>query len=174
MSDKKGRSKEKNQRQEKKNPIPTVDLVVRKGDQILLEQKGRPPFEDMHCLPGGHVDYGETVEAAALRELKEETSLDAELVTILGVYSDPNRDPRGQRISTVFVANWISGEPVGKDDAKSAEWFNESELCNLKFPLAFDHALILRDYLDWRKQEAPQNGGLESLTFWSTKKNMGT
>src|ERR1700730_12485 len=112
----------------KKDPIPTVDLIVRKGEKILLEQRGRPPFQDMHSLPGGHVDYGETVEAAALRELEEETTVKAELIAILGVYSDPNRDPRGQRISTVFIADWLLGEPEGRDDAKTAKWCERSEV----------------------------------------------
>jgi ADP-ribose pyrophosphatase YjhB (NUDIX family) len=144
-----------------KNPIPTVDLVVRKGDEILLEQRGREPFLGFRCLPGGHVDYGETIEVSALRELKEETSVEAKLIGILGVYSDPKRDPRGQRVDTVFIADWIYGEPVGSDDAQSAEWILESELRNLKFPMAFDHAEILRDYFKWK--DSPTE------TFWSSK-----
>jgi ADP-ribose pyrophosphatase YjhB (NUDIX family) len=144
-------------------PVPAVDLVVRKSGKILLEQRGRPPFEGMHCLPGGHVEYNETVEKAALRELKEETSIDAKLIGILGVFSDPNRDPRGQRISTIFVADWLGGEPIGADDAKSAEWFDESDLRNPSFSMAFDHALILRDYFMWKDSQ--------SETFWSSKKD---
>jgi len=144
-------------------PVPVVDLVVRKGGKILLEQRGRPPFEGMHCLPGGHVEYSETVEEAALRELKEETSIDARLIGILGVFSDPSRDPRGQRISTVFVADWIAGEPIGADDAKSAEWFDESDLRNSQFRLAFDHATILHDYFKWKVSQTE--------TFWSSKKD---
>ena len=105
-----------------------MDFIVRKGNLILLEQRGREPFEGMRCLPGGHVDYGETVEETALREVKEETSVQAKLVGILGVFSDPKRDPRGQRVTVVFVADWIDGEPVGGDDAKAAAWVNEIEL----------------------------------------------
>jgi len=115
----------------------------------------------MHALPGGHVDYGETVERTALRELKEETSLDAKLVTILGVFSDPNRDPRGQRITVVFVADWISGDPVAGDDAKTVGWVSEVELRKPAFPLAFDHALLLRDYFKWKE--------FPTETFWSSK-----
>lgn len=144
-----------------KNPVPTVDLIVRKGNLILLEQRGREPFVGMHCLPGGHVDYGETVENAALRELKEETAVDAKLVGILGAFSDPKRDPRGQRISVVFIADWIDGEPVGADDAKSAEWIDEEELKSPKFRLAFDHALILKDYFKWKS--------FPTETYWSSK-----
>lgn len=144
-----------------KNPTPTVDLIVRKGRQILLERRGKEPFVGMHCLPGGHVDYGETVEFAALRELKEETSVEAKLIGLLGVFSDPNRDPRGQRISTVFIADWIIGDPVGADDALSAEWVSEAELRAEKFPLAFDHAMILRDYFKWKD--------FPTETYWSSK-----
>jgi ADP-ribose pyrophosphatase YjhB (NUDIX family) len=107
------------------------------------------------------VDYGETVESAALRELKEETSVDAKLVGILGVFSDPNRDPRGQRIDTVFIADWIYGNPTGADDAMSAEWINEAELRDPNFRLAFDHSLILQDYFRWKDSSTE--------TFWSTK-----
>jgi len=145
-----------------KIPVPTVDLIVRKGNLILLEQRGREPFKGMRCLPGGHVDYGETVEETALRELREETSVQAKLVGILGVFSDPKRDPRGQRVTVVFVADWIDGDPVGGDDAKEAEWVNEAELQHPDLPLAFDHALILRDYFGWKK--------FPTETFWSTKK----
>jgi ADP-ribose pyrophosphatase YjhB (NUDIX family) len=145
------------------NPIPTVDIVVRKGNLILLEQRGREPFEGMRCLPGGHVDNGETVESAALRELKEETGVDAKLVGLLGVFSDPNRDPRGHRISTVFIADWIHGDPVGADDAKSAEWISESELRNPNFGIAFDHGLVLQDYFRWK--DSPTE------TYWSSKES---
>jgi 8-oxo-dGTP diphosphatase len=148
--------------QEYKNPVPTVDLIVRKGDLILLEQRGRPPFEGMYTLPGGHVDYGETVEETALRELEEETAVQAKLINILGVFSDPKRDPRGQRITTVFIADWIEGDPVGGDDAKTAEWMNEVELRNPSFRLAFDHSLILKDYFRWKDYPTE--------SFWSTRK----
>ncbi len=144
-----------------KDPVPTVDIIVRKGDLILLEQRGREPFEGARCLPGGHVDYGETVEQTALRELMEETSVQAKLVGILGVFSDPQRDPRGQRVSVVFVADWIDGDPVGGDDAKSAEWIDETELRNSQLSLAFDHSLILRDYFEWKKHPTE--------TFWSSR-----
>lgn len=161
----------KNERQrraeDRRNPVPTIDLIVRKRDQILLEQRAKPPFKGWYCFPGGHVEYGETVEAAAVRELEEETSIHAELKSILGVYSDPKRDPRGQRITTVFVANWLQGEPKGADDAKTAKWFRRKEIFELKLPLAFDHSLILQDYLAWATKN---NGNKMPETFWSTKK----
>jgi 8-oxo-dGTP diphosphatase len=151
----------KHEEKEYKNPVPTVDLIVRKGNKILLERRGREPFTGMRCLPGGHVDYGETVENAALRELKEETSIDAKLVGILGVFSDPKRDPRGQRISVVFIADWINGDPVGADDAESAEWMSESEVRAEKFSMAFDHSLIIRNYFKWKE--------FPTETYWSSK-----
>jgi ADP-ribose pyrophosphatase YjhB (NUDIX family) len=147
------------------DPIPTVDLIVRKdpeGSQIVIERRGRAPFVGKYALPGGHVDYGELVEHAALRELKEECAISASLVTILGVYSDPKRDPRGQRISTVFIADYKAGEIKAGDDAGSAEWIDlERLLKNGSDALAFDHQKILRDYSEWRKKQG--------TTFWSTK-----
>jgi 8-oxo-dGTP diphosphatase len=148
--------------EKRKDPVPTVDLIVRKGELILLEQRARPPFQGQHCLPGGHVDYGETVEDAALRELEEESTVKAELIAILGVYSDPKRDPRGQRISTIFIADWLSGEPEGRDDAKEANWYEIPEVRQLLPKLAFDHSKIVGDYFDWN--ESTKN------TFWSSKK----
>jgi ADP-ribose pyrophosphatase YjhB (NUDIX family) len=144
-----------------RNPASSIDIIVRKGNQILLERRAREPFAGLRALPGGHVDYGETVEHTALRELKEETSIEAKLVGILGVYSDPNRDPRGQHVTVVFIADWIDGNPVGGDDAQSAEWLSESELQTPKFDLAFDHRLLLRDYFEWKKYPTE--------TFWSSK-----
>jgi 8-oxo-dGTP diphosphatase len=148
--------------EKKRDPIPTVDLIVRKSEMILLEQRGRPPFQNQHCLPGGHIEFGETVEDAALRELEEETTVMAELIAILGVYSDPRRDPRGQRISTVFIADWLSGEPEGRDDAKTAKWYETSEVTRLLPIMAFDHAQVVGDYFHWN--ETTKN------TFWSSKK----
>ena len=127
-----------------------------------MEQRAQPPFQGQHCLPGGHVEYGETVEAAALRELKEESTLKAELIAILGVYSDPKRDPRGQRISTVFIADWLSGKPEGRDDAKEANWYEIPEVMQLVPKLAFDHSKIVGDYFVWN--ESTKN------TFWSSRK----
>ena len=144
-----------------KNPATTVDLIVRKGNHILLEQRGREPYKGIHALPGGHVDYGETVEHTALRELMEETSVKAKLISILGVYSDPSRDPRGQRVTVVFIADWTDGVPIPGDDAKTAEWVSETELRRFERPLAFDHAQLLRDYFWWKE--------FPTETFWSTK-----
>ena len=151
-----------------KDPIPTTDIILRKSahsEQILIERRGRFPFENMYALPGGHVDYGETVEEAALRELKEECGVKARLISILGVYSDPKRDPRGQRITTVFIGDYTVGNVEAKDDAKSAKWIDLDELLKLKKGIAFDHYQILSDYRKWF------DGSKSGNTFWSTKKS---
>lgn len=153
---------------EHKNPIPTVDIILRKpGDEreILLEVRGRDPFKGKYALPGGHVDYGETVECAILRELKEECGVRARLVAIFGVYSDPKRDPRGQRISTVFLGDYQGGKVRGADDAESASWMALEDILRKKSRIAFDHQLILRDY-----NRFLLGGKSSSETFWSTKR----
>jgi 8-oxo-dGTP diphosphatase len=121
-------------------PPIAADLIIEIGHQIvLIERKNFPPG---WAIPGGFVDFGETVEQAAIREAREETGLDVEIRETLGIYSRPDRDPRGQTISVVYVGS-ASGEPVAHDDAKSIC------LCDAAHPpspLAFDHALILADY----------------------------
>ncbi len=124
-----------------RNPFPTVDIVIEVDDAgIVLIKRKNPPHG--WAIPGGFVDYGESVEEAAVREAKEETALDVELVRLLGVYSDPDRDPRFHTVSTVFVAR-ASGTPVGQDDAAEARVFTRD---NLPDDLAFDHRSILDDY----------------------------
>lgn len=85
------------------NPVPVVDVIIQQESTILLARRKKDPFKGYLGLPEGFVNIGETIEEAARRELKEETSLDVELTDILGVYSDPKRDPRGHIISTVFI-----------------------------------------------------------------------
>lgn len=127
-----------------RNPFPTVDVVIEvKGGIVLIRRRNPPPG---WALPGGFVDYGETVEAAAIREAKEETGLEVRLTRLLGVYSDPNRDPRHHTISTIFVAE-ASGTPVGGDDAAEAAVFTE---ITLPPDIAFDHRKILGDYFRTR------------------------
>lgn len=126
------------------NPLPTVDIIIERDDRILLIRRRNEPRG--WAIPGGFVDYGESVEAAALREAREETSLSVRLVHLLGVYSDPARDERMHTISTVFVARG-EGMPRASDDAESLAWFDEPTLPDR---LVFDHEEILRDYFAWR------------------------
>jgi 8-oxo-dGTP diphosphatase len=129
-----------------RNPYPTVDIIIELGDRgIILVQRGKPPYG--WALPGGFVDYGESLEEAARREAGEETSLEVELVRQLGAYSAPDRDPRHHTISVVFVAR-AGGEPRAADDAREVGVFREEDL---PAPLAFDHAGILKDYFTWKK-----------------------
>ncbi|MDH3256400.1 MAG: NUDIX hydrolase [Nitrospinota bacterium] len=129
-----------------KNPVPAVDLIIEiegKG-LVLIERKNPPPG---WALPGGFVEVGESLEQAAVREAKEETCLDVELLGQFHTYSDPNRDPRMHCISTVFVAR-ATGMPKAEDDAKSVALYPKDQLPDV---LAFDHRQILEDYLnsDW-------------------------
>ena len=132
-------------KQERKTPLVTVDIVIEIDRGIVLIERKNPPHG--WALPGGFVDYGESLEQAAVREAKEETSLDVALIEQFHAYSDPSRDPRHHTISTVFVAR-ASGTPKGADDAKRAELFTES---GLPAPVVFDHAQILRDYFHYRR-----------------------
>ncbi len=125
---------------EYRNPFPTVDIIIEVESGIVLIERKNPPHG--WAIPGGFVDYGETVEAAAVREAKEETGLDVQLTGLLGVYSDPSRDPRHHTISTVFVAA-ATGQPVADDDAADAGVFTED---TLPADIAFDHRKILADY----------------------------
>jgi 8-oxo-dGTP diphosphatase len=132
---------------EPKTPYLAVDGVVRLWDGerfkgiVLIERRYEPLG---YALPGGFVEVGETVEKAVLREVKEETGLDAQIVKLLGVYSEPNRDPRFHVVSVVFVLD-AYGEPKGGDDAKKAVVFPLEDLPFDK--IVFDHAKILKDFL---------------------------
>jgi ADP-ribose pyrophosphatase YjhB (NUDIX family) len=128
-----------------KHPIPTIDIIIeiqRENGQegIILIKRKNPPHG--WALPGGFVDYGESLEEAAVREAKEETSLDIRLKSQLHTYSDPKRDPRKHTISTVYVAT-AQGKPKAQDDAQDIGIFTREEI---NFPLAFDHRKILADY----------------------------
>ncbi len=123
-----------------RNPVPTVDVIIRRDDTVLLIARKNPPHG--WALPGGFVDYGETVEQAARREIREETGLILDDITLFGVYSDPQRDPRQHTLSVVFTAE-CGDEPRAGDDAAEARWF---PLDQLPSPLCFDHGRILTDY----------------------------
>jgi ADP-ribose pyrophosphatase YjhB (NUDIX family) len=124
-----------------RNPIPTVDIIIEiESKGIVLIKRKNPPCG--WALPGGFVDYGESLEEAAVREAKEETDLDVNLSEQFHTYSNPKRDPRHHSISTVYVAK-AKGIPQAKDDALEVGVFDES---NLPAEIAFDHRSILEDY----------------------------
>lgn len=127
-----------------KKPSITVDGVIIKNGKILLIKRKNEPFKGKWALPGGFVEYGEKVEDAVLREIKEETGLNAKIKNLLGVYSDPNRDPRGHTISIVFILEG-EGEAKASDDASDVKFFDLNKLP----PLAFDHEKIIKDAIKY-------------------------
>ncbi|WP_310425792.1 NUDIX hydrolase [Chamaesiphon sp. VAR_48_metabat_135_sub] len=131
-----------------RNPTPTVDIIIELIDRphrpIICIERLNPPHG--WALPGGFVDYGESLETAAIREAQEEIGLDVQLLEQFHVYSAPDRDPRQHTINIVFIAT-ATGVPIAQDDAKSvgifAPWEIPSQLC-------FDHGQIIQDYLQYR------------------------
>jgi mutator protein MutT len=140
-----------------KNPKPTVDIIVIDGERVVLVKREKEPFKGQWVFPGGFVEYGETVEDAALRELLEETGIEAEIQAILGVYSKPERDPRAHHISVVFIADYIIGNPKGGDDAAEAAWHQLDELTPRD--VACEHGQILSDFKKWLRIKG---------TYWSS------
>lgn len=136
-----------------RNPVPTVDIIIEiqredGKEGIVLIKRKNPPHG--WAIPGGFVDYGESLEEAAAREAKEETSLDVQLKRQFHTYSDPDRDPRQHTISTVFAAT-AQGQPRAQDDAQEIGVFTRDEI---DFPLAFDHSRILEDYFEQKKKNS--------------------
>ena len=130
---------------EYKNPASTIDVIVVKEGRVLLVKRKHPPFVWTWALPGGYLKYGkETLQQTVVRELKEETNLvvNENDLELLGVYSDPGRDPRGHVISHVYVAKKVFGKVKAGDDAQETNFFSIKDLPEL----AFDHAKILKDY----------------------------
>lgn len=128
-----------------KTPLLTVDVIVRfQGGIILIERKNPPPG---WALPGGFVDVGESVEEAAVREAREETSLDVRLIEQFHVYSSPDRDPRFHTVSVVFIGDG-TGVLEGRDDAARAAVFTADSLPSV---IAFDHGRIISDYFRYRQ-----------------------
>jgi len=123
-----------------RNPIPTTDVIIRIDSGIVLIERRNPPYG--WAIPGGFIDYGESAEDAAIREAKEETGLDVTDLSLFGVYSQPDRDPRRHTLSVVFTAH-AEGLPQAADDAANVGVFQRQSLPS---PLAFDHARILADY----------------------------
>ena len=127
-----------------KQPALAADCVVfDKAGRLLLIRRKNPPFQGQYALPGGFVEYGERMEDAALRELKEETGIDGRIVRLVGVYSRPDRDPRGHCVSAAYLIDPGNAAPVAGDDAAEAEFV--ADYRSLK--LAFDHDDILADAL---------------------------
>ena len=133
-----------------KGPFTTVDAIIEINDGIILIQRSNPPFG--FALPGGFVDYGESLEEAVIREAKEETDLDLEDLKQFHTYSEPNRDPRFHTIATVFIAR-AKGKPRAGDDAADIKVVKLSEIDNIDF--AFDHKKILQGYLKYLKGLSP-------------------
>ncbi len=131
-----------------RNPLPTVDIIIEIDGRIVLVERRNPPHG--WAIPGGFLDWGESVEACARREAKEETGLSVRLEGLFYVYSDPRRDPRHHTVTTVFIAS-ADGRPEAADDAAAADLFT---LDRLPEPLAFDHARILEDYRRYRSGES--------------------
>lgn len=148
--------------EENKNPIPTVDTIIQDDSKVLFIKRVKDPFKGKMVFPGGFIKMGETVEEAAKREVKEETSLDIELDHILGVYSDPARDPRGHIMSTVFVgkisSNSNNKEPVAGDGASAVKWISIEDIEQEDF--GFDHKKIMKDFKEWKHSKQ---------TSWSSR-----
>ena len=128
---------------EYKSPKLTVDGVIIDKNRILLIKRGNEPFKGNWSLPGGFVEYGETVENAVVREILEETNLSSEVKELIGVYSEPDRDPRGHTITIAFLLHINKGEVKSGDDAADAKFFELKQLP----ALSFDHKKIIDDAL---------------------------
>jgi len=131
-------------KQKYRNPLVTVDIIIKINSGIILIERKNPPHG--WALPGGFVDYGESLEASAVREAKEETSLDIQLVEQFHTYSDPDRDPRHHTVTTVFIAKGF-GTPKSADDAKNIGVFNKEKLPG---PIVFDHEKIIDNYFQYK------------------------
>lgn len=131
---------------EYRNPFPTVDIIIEKEKGVVLILRRNEPRQ--WALPGGYCDYGESLEEAAIREAREETGLEVELLEQFHTYSDPQRDPRQHNITTVYIARAKRGRLQAQDDAQQIGIFSEEEL---PLQLAFDHAQILKDYFTYKR-----------------------
>lgn len=134
-----------------RNPLVTVDLIVKIEDKIVLIKRAKPPYG--WALPGGFVDYGESLETAAVREALEETNLRVVLKEQFHTYSEPDRDPRQHTVTTVYIAE-AKGFPKAGDDAGEAELFSRDKLPG---NLAFDHGKIINDYFRYCSGESKKD-----------------
>ncbi|MBR4447660.1 NUDIX hydrolase [Methanobrevibacter sp.] len=134
-----------------KNPSLTCDIFIYDDDfNFILIKRKNEPFKDCWALPGGFVEYGESVETAAIREAKEETSIDVELKELVNVYSAPDRDPRGHTVTVAYTAKGDLATKKADSDAKEIGIFQINELN--KDEIAFDHAIIIKDCLEKAKK----------------------
>lgn len=140
----------------KKMPRLTVDAWIHRRGKVLLVQRARPPFEGRWGLPGGFCEWKETTERCCAREAKEETGLTVRLGELRGVYSNPNRDPRGHNVTVLYAATPVRGRARGGDDAAEARWFTPPELRKLRF--AFDHRQIVMEQLARDRRRRSRKG----------------
>jgi 8-oxo-dGTP diphosphatase len=138
-------------------PLLSTDIIIEKDNKVILIHREIEPFKNTLTLPGGHVEIGETVENAAIREAKEETGLNIKLKEILGIYSEPKREPRGHFVSVSFIAEVVDGKLEGSFEGEP-KWYSLDEI---DFDnMGFDHGQMLRDFIKWKKTKE---------TFWSSK-----
>ena len=135
-----------------RKPSVTADGIVLKGNDIVLIKRGKEPFKDSYALPGGFLNYGERLEECAVREVLEETGVKTKVVELVGIYSSPDRDPRGHFVTAVYHLEPVGGMLKAGDDAKDAEWVPLDKLP--KF--AFDHGKIIQDFLSKRKERSTE------------------
>lgn len=126
-----------------KSPKLTADGAILKDNKILLIKRKNDPFRGKWALPGGYVEYGEKVEDTVAREVYEETGLSTKIRDLIGIYSDPNRDPRGHTVTVVYLLDIQNGELKGGDDALDAKFFDLNDLPEL----SFDHKIIIKDVI---------------------------
>ncbi|MBR5503604.1 MAG: NUDIX hydrolase [Methanobrevibacter sp.] len=135
-----------------KIPSLTVDIFIfNENREFILIKRKNDPYKDCWALPGGFVDYGETTEHAAVREAKEETSIDVELIKLFNVYSEPDRDPRRHTVSVFYLAHGDMNDAKADDDAKDIGIYSFDDLDNLD--LAFDHRMILNQVKEYFENE---------------------
>ena len=130
-----------------KTPLLTTDaIILDENDDIVLIKRKNNPYKNHWAIPGGFVEIGESVEESCVREAKEETSLDVVIVSLVGVYSRPNRDPRGHTVTIVFLTKPVSGELRADTDAKEVKKVNIEDIMGVDF--AFDHKEIMADAIN--------------------------
>lgn len=135
-----------------RTPSLTADIFIFDDEfNFILIKRKNNPYKDCWALPGGFVEYGESVETAAIREAKEETNIDVELKDLVNVYSEPNRDPRGHTVTVAYIAKGNMSDMKAESDAKEIDVFSQEKLDEIN--IAFDHAKIIKDCLNKAKND---------------------